>query len=258
MSAPDMEVAEAEVMDESQEPTQPTRGRAEPKPCADLPLEARVEALLLTTDRPMSDGKIAELLGITLEDGGTKVIRAVIESLNAHYDESQRAFRIEAVAGGRQVLTRPEFGPVLHRLHQSRMQSRLTPAALETLAIVAYRQPVLRADVEAIRGVACGEVLRTLMERRLVKIVGRAEELGRPMLYGTTKEFLRTFGLSSLDDLPNAKDLRQPGVSKDRIAGTRKTAESEEATPPAVTDTTADGVNDQPQIVETKPNPSSG
>lgn len=85
--------------------------------------------------------------------------------------------------------------------------SRLTPAALETLAIIAYRQPVLRADLEAIRGVACGEVLRGLLERRLVRIVGRAEELGRPMLYGTTKEFLQIFGLGSLKDLPKSEDL---------------------------------------------------
>jgi segregation and condensation protein B len=85
--------------------------------------------------------------------------------------------------------------------------ARLTPAALETLAIVAYRQPLLRADLEAIRGVACGEVLRGLLDRRLIRIVGRAEELGRPMLYGTTKEFLEVFGLASLKDLPQAKDL---------------------------------------------------
>lgn len=197
-------------MDEHADGTQ--RG-AEYRPSADQPLELRVEALLLATDRPLSDGKIAELLAITLQEGGTRPVRAAIESLNAHYAATGRSFRIEQVAGGRQVLTRPEFGPILHQLHQARTQSRLTPAALETLAIVAYRQPVLRSDIEAIRGVASGEVLRGLMERRMVKIVGRAEELGRPMLYGTTREFLRIFGLATLADLPQARELRAPAAS---------------------------------------------
>lgn len=179
-------------------------------PAADQPLALRVEALLIATDKPLSDGRIAETLGLT-DAGATKEVRAAIEALNEAYEEGGRSFRIEAVAGGRQILTRPAFGPVLARLHRSKQASRLTPAAMETLAIVAYRQPILRVDVEAIRGVSCGEVLRTLMERRLVKIVGRAEELGRPMLYGTTPEFLRVFGLSSLQDLPQAKELREPG-----------------------------------------------
>src|SRR5690606_6377967 len=116
-------------------------------------------------------------------------------------------FRAERLAGGWQLLTLPTFGPLLHRLHTERQQSRLSQAALETLAIIAYRQPIMRAEVEAIRGVASGEVLRGLLERRLIKIAGRAEELGRPMLYGTTKEFLKVFGLGSLDDLPAVQGL---------------------------------------------------
>ena len=117
------------------------------------------------------------------------------------------------MAGGVQVLTVAEFGPLLARLHADRQSSRLSPAALETLSIIAYRQPIMRAELEAIRGVACGEVLRSLLERRLVKVVGRAEELGRPMLYGTTREFLKVFGLASLDDLPAVAGLeRKPSV----------------------------------------------
>ena len=180
------------------------------QPAADQQLSLRVEALLLSTERPLSDGKLADLLEVSLDDGGSAAVRKAIDELNAAYEDSGRSFRIEAVAGGRQILTLPAFGPVLHRLHQAKMQTRLSPAALETLAIVAYRQPVLRADIEAIRGVASGEVLRGLMERRMVKIVGRAEEIGRPILYGTTRGFLRTFGLSNLDDLPQAKELREP------------------------------------------------
>jgi len=216
-------------------------------PCAKEPPAARIEALLLSTDRPMTDGKIAELLEISLEEGGTKAVRSAIDELNAAYEESGRTFRIEAVAGGRQVLTLPVFGPILHRLHQSKLQTRLTPAALETLAIVAYRQPVLRADVESIRGVACGEVLRTLMERRMVKIVGRADELGRPMLYGTTKEFLRVFGLSSLDDLPQAKELREPAVSKDQIARPKSAKKNEADAAAPANDATSDEGDAAPQ-----------
>ena len=106
------------------------------------------------------------------------------------------------------MLTLPQYREVLGRLHKARSESKLSQAALESLAIVAYRQPILRADVEAIRGVASGEVLRTLMEKQLVKIVGRAEVIGRPMLYGTTRRFLDVFGLGSIEDLPRVEELR--------------------------------------------------
>lgn len=171
--------------------------------CAHLPLAARVEALLMVADRPTGDARLAELAGSTAAE-----VRDAIGQLNARYDEAGASFRIESVAGGRQVLTRPEFAPLIAQLKGEREQGKLTQAALETLAVIAYRQPILRADLEAIRGVACGEVLRGLMERRLVKIVGRAEEVGRPMLYGTTGEFLKQFGIGRLEELPNAKDLR--------------------------------------------------
>lgn len=177
-------------------------------------LGARIEALLLVADRPMSETRIFDLLEFDIDGDDSDArkaalqqIRDAITSLNSGYEQTGRAFRITMVAGGYQVMTLPEHGALLARLRGDRQMSRLTPAALETLAIIAYRQPVLRADLEAIRGVACGEVLRGLLDRRLVRIVGRAEELGRPMLYGTTKEFLQIFGLSSLQDLPRSEDL---------------------------------------------------
>ena len=193
-------------------------------------LDAGVEALLLASDRPLTEQRIADLLELAVEtrssdedaedDGGeesnpggtrslspVQQVRGAIGRLNQGYENTSRAFRIVQVAGGHQVMTLPEHGDLLSRLRGDRQMSRLTPAALETLSIIAYRQPVLRADLEAIRGVACGEVLRGLLERRLVRIVGRAEELGRPMLYGTTKEFLQVFGLGSLKDLPKSEDL---------------------------------------------------
>src|SRR6185503_1909768 len=107
----------------------------------------------------------------------------------------------------------PEFGEALKRLHQKEADAKLTKAALETLAIIAYKQPVLRADLEAIRGCACGETIRSLMEKHLVKIAGRAEEPGRPILYGTTKRFLELFGLNSLRDLPQNEEASKPTLS---------------------------------------------
>ncbi len=176
------------------------------EPCADVPLEARLEAVLLSTDRPLNESRLSEVLGVSGK-GAAKRLRDAFATLNAAYEKTGRSFRAERLAGGWQLLTVPAFGPLLHRLHTERQQSRLSQAALETLAIIAYRQPIMRAEVEAIRGVASGEVLRGLLERRLIKIAGRAEELGRPMLYGTTKEFLKVFGLGSLDDLPAVQGL---------------------------------------------------
>ena len=175
-------------------------------PCARISLEQRVEALIFSSERPISESRMKTVLGIE-DDDATKKIKAAIEALNVTYDKNARAFRIERVAGGYRPLTREEFAPLVSNLYADRQQQKLSQAALETLSIIAYRQPVMRAEIEVIRGVACGEVLRSIMEKRLVKIVGRAEELGRPMLYGTTREFLNIFGLATLDDLPDVQGL---------------------------------------------------
>ena len=172
---------------------------------ADDQLCAQVEAALMTSDRPLPAAKLSELLGKDRAPG--KVIGDAIAQLNATYEKTGRSFRVEQVAGGWQVMTLADYDELLASMHKASQQSRLSPAALETLAIIAYKQPVLRADIEAIRGVACGEVLRSLMDRHLVKIVGRAEELGRPMLYGTTKTFLEVFGLAGLKDLPKPEEF---------------------------------------------------
>src|SRR5690349_16200678 len=157
-----------------------------------------LEALLFSTHHPLTAGRLAEMLELE----STKPIRRGIKELNEQYVASDRSFRVEQVAGGYQLLTLPEFGEVLKKLHQREVDAKLTKAALETLAIITYKQPILRVDIEAIRGVACGETIRSLMEKHLVKIAGRAEEPGRPILYGTTKRFLELFGLNSLKDLP--------------------------------------------------------
>ena len=165
-----------------------------------------LEALLLSTHHPLTPGRLAELM----ELDSTKPIRNGIRELNQQYAQTGRSFRIEQVAGGFQILTLPDFGEQLKKLHQKEADAKLTKAALETLAIIAYKQPILRADVEAIRGCACGETIRSLMEKHLVKIAGRAEEPGRPILYGTTKRFLELFGLNSLKDLPQPENLNPP------------------------------------------------
>ena len=201
---------------EATEALEGVQAEAAGAPCADHPLPSRVEAVLLTNDRPVTEQKLVEMLGLKGSGKGKDTapaqVREAIESLNADYQAQGRAFRIERLAGGFQLLTLPAFGPLLARVRGLRAQGRLTPAALETWAIIAYRQPLLRSELEAIRGVACGEVLKSLLERRLIRITGRAEELGRPMLYGTTAEFLKVFGLSRIEDLPQAKELRNPNA----------------------------------------------
>ena len=136
-----------------------------------------------------------------------------------HYDETGRAFRVEQIGGGFRLLTRRRFAPWLRRLVHVPPLERLSAPAMETLAVVAYRQPVLRAEIEAIRGVSCGEILRQLMDRDLVRIGGRSDELGRPYLYTTTKRFLQLFGLQSLEELPRAFVLRNDSRSTDQVHG---------------------------------------
>ena len=181
---------------------------AEPSAAPDVDLRA-LEALLLTTHHPLTAGRIGEVLDLPT----TKPIRKAIKQLNETYASTGRSFRIEQVAGGFQILTLPDFGDLLKKFHQKEVDAKLTKAAIETLAIIAYKQPILRADVESIRGVACGETIRSLMEKHLVKIAGRAEEPGRPILYGTTKRFLELFGLNSVKDLPQPEALQQKSAN---------------------------------------------
>ena len=165
---------------------------------------ARLEAVLFLAREPLNTRKLAQLAHLA---DGTEA-RTLIRRLNHWYDETGSAFLAEEVAGGFQLMSRPQFAGWLRRLYGGPGELRLSTPALETLAVVAYRQPVMRAEIEAIRGVDCGEILRQLMDRSLVRTAGRAEELGRPYLYATTKRFLQVFGLKHLDDLPRAALLR--------------------------------------------------
>jgi segregation and condensation protein B len=167
----------------------------------------QVEAILFLAQQPIGSRKLAQLADLA---DGTKA-RTLVRKLNRLYDAEGSAFRVEEVAGGFQLLTRSKFAHWLRRLHAAPVDVRLSGPAMETLAVIAYRQPVLRADIEAIRGVQSGEVLRQLIERDMVRIVGRSSELGRPFLYGTGKRFLQVFGLRHLDELPQSELIQHTG-----------------------------------------------
>lgn len=168
-------------------------------------VESVIEAILFASDESLTDSRLANIVETT-----AKQVRQSIASLNEKYESCNNAFRIEQIAGGYQMLTLSSYNRWLKKMLRVRGDTKLSPAAMETLAIIAYKQPIIRADIEAIRGVAVGEVVRSLMYKGLVKIVGRAEVLGRPMLYGTTRKFLEVFGLNSLKDLPKAEELKRP------------------------------------------------
>lgn len=210
---PDIEQDEAaESLEDDQTPveerTEPQQEQTEPsQPDEDveITLESVVEAVLFSSDEPLTAARLANIVEAT-----TKQVREHIGNLNKKYEENNNAFRIEQIAGGYQMLTLSRYNHWLKQLLRARSESKFSPAALETLAIIAYKQPVIRADIEAIRGVAVGEVIRSLSYKGLVKIVGRAEVLGRPMLYGTTKKFLEVFGLNTLKDLPKIEELKKP------------------------------------------------
>lgn len=182
-------------------------------PTQRTPKMARLEAVLLVADGTLSTRKLAQLA--TLVDAAEA--GQLIEDLNSAYDAVDSAFRIERVATGYQLLTRPQFARWLDKLHHRQSELKLSPPAMETLTIVAYRQPVTRADIEEVRGVQCTEMLKQLMDRNLVRIAGHDDSLGRPYLYGTTRNFLELFGLRTLKDLPMADQLRpkEPAAESD-------------------------------------------
>jgi len=165
---------------------------------------ARLETVLFLSREPISTRKLANLANLA---DGTEA-RTLLRELGRRYEKRSSAMQVVDVAGGVQLLTQPQLASWLRRLHGNLEEMTLSAPALETLSVVAYRQPVVRAEVEAIRSVQCGEILRVLMERDLLRIVGRADELGRPFLYGTTKKFLQVFGLRRLEQLPVIDQIR--------------------------------------------------
>ena len=181
--------------------------QAEERPTPPPPerLEGAVEALLLASGETLSAERIRDLLGLP----SVVHVREAVEKVRARWSASGTAVEIQDVAGGHRVATRPEYAEYVRRLWKRPAADRLSASLLETLSIVAYKQPVARAEVERIRGVQCGEALRGLLDRRLVKVAGRSDQPGRPLLYATTTRFLEVFGLAGLEDLPDSKDLQR-------------------------------------------------
>jgi segregation and condensation protein B len=194
-----------------------------------------VEAVVLASPEPISAARIAELLP---RCNPTKV-RALVKELNESYVEAHRAFEIWEVAGGYQLRSLPEFAPYLKQIQKTR-PLRLSSAALEVLSVAAYRQPVTRAEIDQIRGVDSGAVLRNLLDRQLVRIAGHREVPGRPIVYATTRRFLEVFGLSRLADLPNLRELEEITDAEDDVASDETVTLGAEGGGGATAETAAD------------------
>jgi len=163
-----------------------------------------IESLLLVADEPLSVDRIKNIL----DQADKKEIKNALEELSSEYENRKGGFFLREVAGGYQIRTRPEYREWIKRLIQPKPM-RLSKAALETLAIIAYKQPIIRNDIEHIRGVNCGGILRMLLERKLVRVLGRKAIPGRPLVYATTKQFLEVFELKNLEDLPTPKEISE-------------------------------------------------
>lgn len=166
-------------------------------------IKSIIEALLFVSDKPLFVHEIRN----AIEDVDPHQIREIISELGKDYEISQRALRIVELAGGFQMVTDPVFAPWLKKFYKASGSERLSGPGLETLAIIAYKQPVTKPEIEAIRGVNIDGVLKTLVEKNLVRILGRRETVGRPIIYGTTQEFLQYFGLNALEELPKLEDF---------------------------------------------------
>jgi segregation and condensation protein B len=168
-----------------------------------------IESLLFVADEPLTVDRIKTVL----DQADSKEIKNAIAEITADYDARHGGFFLDEVAGGYQIRTRPEYTEWIKKLIQPKPQ-RLSKAALETLVIIAYKQPVIRSDIEYLRGVDCGGVLRALLERKLIRVLGRKEIAGRPLIYATTKRFLEVFDLKNLKDLPTPKEIEELGASE--------------------------------------------
>ena len=226
-----------------------------PSPVFMSPLSRVLEALLFASDKPLSAAECVKHLKGAVEGAPDDAevaalaktkpdeVASVLRALGAEYEEQERGFRVVESGGGWKVMSAPDAAPWVRQLFPENRPARLSPSALETLAIVAYRQPLTRADIEAVRGVNVDGVMQTLLERGVIRISGRADVPGRPLLYGTTEFFLEHFGLRSLDELPNCAELRrvelpvaagdesQPDLPLGGAEGTNGTGETPAAEP---------------------------
>lgn len=190
---------------------------------SDTDLIRRLEAVLFAADAPVDLGRLIDIF----TDASRADIREAVRELNDEYDRDGHSFTVVEIAGGYQMYCRADYQKWVRELHKGRMSTRLSQAALETLAIVAYKQPIVRAEIEMIRGVDTSGVLATLLKRSLVTIAGRAPGMGRALMYGTTKEFLRYFGLNAVTDLPRLEEFAEVlGLKPDELELAVEGAES--------------------------------
>lgn len=171
-------------------------------------IKAILEAFLFLSEEPLEPDKLKGIF----DDVTIEKIKELLDELRREYEERKGGLQILEIAGGYRILTRTEFAPWVKKFNLVRLSSRLSRAAVETLAIIAYKQPVIRSDIEAIRGVNIEGILKNLLERRLIRIIGRKDIPGRPLMYGTTKEFLQYFGLKELSELPTLKEFKESEI----------------------------------------------
>ena len=193
---------------------------------ADLDIKKIAEAILFAADSSVPLDRLTDII----EEAERREIREALKELSEQYDSEERPYALSEVAGGWQIYCRPEYSKWIRELHKGRIPTRLSQAALETLAIVAYKQPIVRAEIETIRGVDSSGVLATLMRRDLITIAGRAPGMGRALMYRTTKEFLRYFGLNFVTDLPRLEEFAEvlglkPGELELAVEGAESVAE---------------------------------
>jgi segregation and condensation protein B len=247
----------AETLDPS-DPSDPSESPATPEPA--FPLHRILEAILFASQKPVSAKELSAFLKgaaeAAKEDPAVACFAKVkapqlqdaIEQLEKEYAETGRSYEIRESAAGWQLVTKADFAPWLRQLFPENRQARLSAPAMETLAIIAYRQPITRADIEAVRGVAVDGVMQTLLDRNLVRIAGRAEIPGRPLLYETSQFFMEHFGLKNLDDLPNASELRKIPLPK---ADPPPPEESPAPSPTPEPPTTEEGSTGVPPVKDT-------
>ena len=218
-----------------------------------------IESLLFASDEPLTIDRLKNII----TGAETKAIRVTLDELKADYEARQGGFFLKEVADGYQIRTRPDYKEYIRRLLKPKPQ-RLSKAALETLAIIAYKQPVIRSDIEHIRGVDCGGVLRVLLERQFIRVLGRKDIPGRPLIYATTKRFLEVFDLKNLKDLPTPKEIEEFGsvLAEEMEAADREAAADEiSAENIEETDTSSMPLEVEPRIPveknEAKPDPDA-
>ena len=205
-------------------------------------LKLIIEALLFTSVKPLSDKDIRACIP---EESPAK-IREALNDLKAEYEDMGRSFVIKEVAQGFQVRTRAEYAPYILQMFKT-SPTRLSKAALETLSIIAYKQPILRQEVERLRGVDVGGIIRTLLEKGLVKIMGRKNLPGRPLIYGTTKKFLEVFDLKSIDSLPKLKEVKEFGIEEKGTEMPSKEVSADEKPEEAEAPEASEGSDESPQ-----------